>query len=719
MIGVGVVPLSSGLAAQLTSGSSKPLLAPATQWRPIEFMYGHLNGVAFDPVRGVAVTLGAERTTWEWDGNSWRKRLPRTSPPPRAAAAMAYCHVRKTVILFGGIARGKRGGPHLGDTWEWDGNDWRQLSPSRSPSGRMTAMASDPVRKQIVLFGGTPDIWTTLGDTWVWDGNDWTEWYPTNLPWPRFSHAMAFNPTTNRVMMFGGSRGGFYAGSEVQEWNGANWVTLIRPVQPPAQLASALAFDPKRNAVIAHGGGRDDDPKPTWAWDGQRWTRLRPRITPPVGYTFAVTDQARGRLLMLGIDDRDPQFGAQTWTLDNDGWVLLDRVSAPLPNAWNVAHDDARDEIVYYGGLGTGANYEQAMWILRGNQFTRVRPKTLPWYRDESVFFYHPPSRRIILMRLEESAAIWTWDGTDWAKHPLSGRPPVPRYRNFGAYDPRRDKFVLEPYGERDRTWEWDYTTGWRSVSSKTPKVQGRLVFDHRSRRILLFAHSYNAAREVWEWNGRIWTKHSVLTPPGTGTPYFSHRHGAMMLLPGSGFTPPSWKYPELCYLLDGGRWRPLPDSCGCRTISGAGAVSWVITPDFGRQRVLATAQFELATHHLFPRRSYVRPGQPAELDVSYPDNPGQTFWLALSTADWPGIPVRSVPYVGTLRLPIAHTPLFDASVSAGLSVKLDRVGAGYFRVPIPPQPSLVGVEFHAAGVLLGANGIEAVSNAVPLAVIR
>ena len=52
----------------------------------------------------------------------------------RDGPALAYDAARGRVVLFGGS-----GGGYLADTWEWDGNDWIQRTPSNSPCGRLYA----------------------------------------------------------------------------------------------------------------------------------------------------------------------------------------------------------------------------------------------------------------------------------------------------------------------------------------------------------------------------------------------------------------------------------------------------------------------------------------------------------------------------------------------------------------------------------------------------
>jgi hypothetical protein len=47
--------------------------------------------------------------TWTWDGSTWTKQAPTTSPPAEEEASMAYDAATRNVVLFGG--RGDNGLP--------------------------------------------------------------------------------------------------------------------------------------------------------------------------------------------------------------------------------------------------------------------------------------------------------------------------------------------------------------------------------------------------------------------------------------------------------------------------------------------------------------------------------------------------------------------------------------------------------------------------------
>jgi galactose oxidase-like protein len=64
---------------------------------------------------------------------------------------MAYDSKRREVVVFGGYGPERQ---RLGDTWIWNGREWRQ-APGNGPTARNQGwMAFDAFRGVTVLFGG-------------------------------------------------------------------------------------------------------------------------------------------------------------------------------------------------------------------------------------------------------------------------------------------------------------------------------------------------------------------------------------------------------------------------------------------------------------------------------------------------------------------------------------------------------------------------------------
>jgi hypothetical protein len=101
---------------------------------------------------------------------------PSTSPSARVHASAAVAN--EVLLMFGGAADGSL--DPLGDTWEWDGTNWTEVTPANSPSARGFAQMGS-LRGTPVLFGGADTQGNVLGDTWTWTGTTWTP-VPAAMP---------------------------------------------------------------------------------------------------------------------------------------------------------------------------------------------------------------------------------------------------------------------------------------------------------------------------------------------------------------------------------------------------------------------------------------------------------------------------------------------------------------------------------------------------------
>jgi hypothetical protein len=219
------------------------------------------SAVAFDASRARTVHFGGSQlgslsnAVHEWDGASWTLVPALTAPQGRYDPVLAYDAARQRTVLFGGI------GPFTpqfvltvyGDTWTWNGQTWTAHG-GLGPSARFWhALAYDPVRQVVVLFGGKAAANPMFADTWEWNGSTWTQRFPPAAPSARISHAMEWDPSLGEVVLFGGADASGYR-NDAWSWNGTTWTPQPLTSPPSPRAGAALTFDPVRQRLLLQGG---------------------------------------------------------------------------------------------------------------------------------------------------------------------------------------------------------------------------------------------------------------------------------------------------------------------------------------------------------------------------------------------------------------------------------------------------------------------------------
>lgn len=294
---------------------------------------------------------------------SWEKQSAKPAPERRHDHAMAFDAGRGEVVLFGGYNEG-----HLGDTWTWDGSAWKELTGSPQPPARQDhMMAYDPVRDEVVLFGGDSsgsgpesDGVERNDDTWILKNGKWSQRLPDSSPRPTESAAMAFDPNRQQVILFGG-----YDTQELSDtwaWDGSTWTKLSPAESPPARSSTDLAFDPTRNALILFSGSNDD--RDTWSWDGKTWTELSLRRAPIPRGLHSMATFGKHVVLFGGQADFF-RMTAGTWVLKSGSWKRLHPDVSPAGRQGaELEWDSVRDEAVLFGGQGRASSCPAVTWTL-------------------------------------------------------------------------------------------------------------------------------------------------------------------------------------------------------------------------------------------------------------------------------------------------------------------------------------------------------------------
>lgn len=224
--------------------------------------------------------------TWAYDGRSWTK-LAEEGPAPRSTHMLAYDAARDRVVLFGGFTQrnGRQPAGYLSDTWEFDGSRWTRVAEG-GPDGRtLAAFAYDASARKVVMFGGSgpnpnpagpPPPSATLGDTWEWDGRRWQQ-VTGDAPPARDHVSMAYDAGAKRLVMSGGHRAGGGQLDDVWQRVGTRW-SRVSATGTPALAGHRVLYDANARRITLFGGfGPADGPTADiWLLNGDTWGRWPP-----------------------------------------------------------------------------------------------------------------------------------------------------------------------------------------------------------------------------------------------------------------------------------------------------------------------------------------------------------------------------------------------------------------------------------------------------------
>lgn len=144
----------------------------------------------------------------------WEALTPPGSYPQLAYSTAAYDSLTDRVWLFGGGASNGAIYPSFvptGELWSLDvpTSTWTLVSGNGAvPPRRMRqSMAFDPVRRELLVFGGLDSLGGALGDAWSYavDGGAWTPLSPAGAsPTARSRSLAAYDPDSDRVWIAAG-----------------------------------------------------------------------------------------------------------------------------------------------------------------------------------------------------------------------------------------------------------------------------------------------------------------------------------------------------------------------------------------------------------------------------------------------------------------------------------------------------------------------------------
>lgn len=539
--------------------------------------------------------------TWKLEGDTWLELFPASAPLPRAEHAMIADNVAGRVVLVGGDdGLGNSQATREVESWEWKDASWIRLATPGAPMGvRQSPLAFNAVRRRPMLH--------SLGRTYELTGTRWLEVFGDDPPLQRRGHAMAFDPIRREVVLFGGY-------DDSQGILGDTWL-LPANSKPIASITGnpvALAG----NTVRLTAANQFNDSQSSQQWDpiSYRWSAAgtsaqtlalegrssrevsfrttacgnyelelavsdpyEPGTTSSISVAVVATDSdlARAQRPWQQLDATNAPSGRQshymvydstrgltvlhggfrpggvlddTWTFDGRSWSLVPAAAGPRSHRGSAVFDRVRGKMVLFGGPeeGDGATPLGNTWLFDGAAWLKVPPGTVPPPRVYDPALVYDAERQETLLygghdtMGDISVDTWAWNGESWRNKGNCGTPfastewPVPA----AAFDPVRKVAVLVGGSATFETWEWDGTS-WTQAHppvSPPPRRSPAVTFDASSGTVVMFGG--DGKDDTWTWDGARWLQIGLTSQlPGRGEARLCYHEalGRVMLFGGYG----------------------------------------------------------------------------------------------------------------------------------------------------------------------------------------
>lgn len=501
--------------------------------------------------------------TWEWDGRAWTRQAI-GGPQPLFSTRLAYSPGDQSPLLFGGDS------PPTGSDqqWLWLGDHWQSLAGQPTPPGRSRqAMAADPVRSSLVMFGGVTGFGsstTMLGDTWERTATGWHSLQPATSPPARADAAMAFDPSTGKLLLFGG----WTISSSLQlfrdtwSWDGTQW-TQVASTGPVYETGVSMVGDLNRRRVVLLTPRGE-----TWEWNGSQWSQAASGQSPPPHVTLAY-DEKRGQTVAFG--NQGGASATSTWRWTGTTWLAFPDGDAPGQGQSSfMAEDEVHGNVVLLEATSKQtATFDGLQWTCQPVTPSGAGGAAMAGDRNGVVL-------------LGGFGATFEWDGTSWAKVPVAGVPGTLFGISMAYDDVRKETVLLESHADPSSTatWEWDGSR-WQprapAAASPTaapfPSGLYRLAFDRQRQRTVAYAGD-GQAPDTWEWDGSSWTHIVPLTSPPLRTGFSMAYSPDLRRVIVHGGRSPAATYPNGRYddtwSWDGSRWSPVPTTGHAPALEGA-----------------------------------------------------------------------------------------------------------------------------------------------------
>ena len=405
---------------------------------------------AYEPASGAVVVFGGvddaspslSDRTFLWAEREWVEALPPSGLRPTAAvgAAASYHDAADAVYLFGGLTEQDDRRQIFSDVlWRLTDQIWVRL-PQQGPSARaFHGMSYDSTRQRLLVFGGRMAGNTRANDLWSWTVPAGWQRLDTSgpSPRPRESAAMAFDPVRNQLVVFGGRVGETELVGDTWIYDeSGEWRQHIQARGPLPRVSGRMVFDEARGVIVLTGGVADGRSlSDTWTFDGSQWSR-GPANTARTfaGFTLHYDSSRRRVILIEGCSDAECDvIGNGRYVLGDENWEFDGGV--PFARADSAtAYHRSRSELYIVGGRSEASRFRDTVFIFDGDQWRVQTPDSQVGSRCEHAAAEDDSGRGVFLFggcrRANCSVGLndlWRWNGFGWTSFG-SGATVPPRH---------------------------------------------------------------------------------------------------------------------------------------------------------------------------------------------------------------------------------------------------------------------------------------------------
>ena len=476
--------------------------------------------------------------TWEFDGTQWHEVIAGTTGPKVAKPLMEYDAKRNQMILIG---LNETGTEKVMYRYNVASHAWDVLTPATMPTcvndGHLVYREH---AEKLIFFGGVCATQTPTGEeVFEWDGTNWTKL--TINVWSRLSNqAVAYDPLRREVVAFGGTLAlGTVIGSHTHLLRNLEFRQVFESHRPGPRSQAGFETDPATNTIYLYGGLDETGTfyhTDLWGYRNGQWFRLDSGPNT-CDNPLAAFDTDRGKLVVTCT-------GSEVFEWDGTAWkTFAELQKKPSSRAFSaMAYDPILKKTVMYGGF-LGNNYRNDTWTWDGTAWTEVQMDgdERPPNRAQMAMWYDPLLKKVVLyagigrgninQRVTRYSDMWAFSGTGWTKLNVSQTPGM-RFGPQVEVNPVTGKTMLfgglvaaphpdDPTGKAliqffaNDTWEWDGAAStWTRLSTDAigpdPDIRenGSLAWDPVGNRMVLFAGYAEGfyRSDLWEWNGQDWT---------------------------------------------------------------------------------------------------------------------------------------------------------------------------------------------------------------------